>query len=257
MKKIGTEDKSVKIQLLVLIISIGGVVLATFISVFAVLRLKKSHQTASDEQKNSRKVNLAIPSKTFEVELHQSLFQDWGSGVKESSFQDDKSSVYLEVYNHGNIPAENVMVEIAVDFDELNDFMKDHTAFNDEDNHSFYLSEEEEKVVISFNKVENIKHEISFHLEELETIHPVGAEKHGIKIHLPRWYIYLLNIKAFNENLDLFSLNIILVYKDPNNESKLCTEEFLIEPEIHMAKREEEHSNNKVKYRIKGELIIE
>ncbi|WP_342446565.1 hypothetical protein [Paenibacillus sp. FSL L8-0638] len=246
-----------KIQLLVLIISIGGVVLATFISVFAVLRLKKSHQTATDEQKNSRKVNLAIPSKTFEVVLHQSLFQDWGSGVEEL-FQGDKSSVYLEVYNHGNIPAENVMVEIAVDFDELNDFMKDHTAFNDEDNHSFYLSEEEEKVVISFNKVENIKHEINFHFEELGTIHPVGAEKHGIKIHLPKWYIYLLNIKAFNENLDLFSLNIILVYKDLNNESKLCTKEFLIEPEIHMAKREEEeHSNNKVKYRIKGELIIE
>ncbi|QDA25646.1 hypothetical protein EJ573_19915 [Paenibacillus polymyxa] len=257
MKKIGTEDKSVKIQLLVLIISIGGVVLATFISVFAVLRLKKSHQTANDEHKNSRKVSLAIPSKTFEVELHQSLFQDWGSGVEEESFQDNKSSAYLEVYNHGNIPAENVMVEIAVDFDELNDFMKNHTAFNDEDNHSFYLSEEEEKVVISFNKVENIKHEISFHLEELGTIHPVGAEKHGIKIHLPSWYIYLLNIKAFDEKLDLFSLHIILVYKDLNNESKLSTKEFLIEPEIHMAKREEEHSNNKVKYRIKGELIIE
>ncbi len=56
MKKIGTEDKWVKIQLWVLIISIGGVVLATFISVFAVLRLKKSHQTATDEQKNSRRV---------------------------------------------------------------------------------------------------------------------------------------------------------------------------------------------------------
>jgi len=26
------------------------------------------------------------------------------------------------------------MVEIAVDFDELYDFMKDHSAFNDEDN---------------------------------------------------------------------------------------------------------------------------
>ncbi len=113
----------------------------------------------------------------------------------EESFQDDKSFVYLEVYNHGNIPAENVMVEIAVDFDELNDFMKDHTAFNDEDNHSFYLSEEEEKVVISFNKVENNKHEISFHLEELGTIHSVGAEKHSIKIHLPKWYIYLLNLR--------------------------------------------------------------
>ncbi|CAH1191979.1 hypothetical protein [Paenibacillus sp. JJ-223] len=197
---------------------------------------------------NSRKVNLAIPSKTFEVELHQPLFQDWGSGVEES-FQDEKSGFYLEVYNHGNIPAENVMVEIAVDFDELSDFMKDHIVFNGENHHSFYLSE--------FNKVENIKHEINFHLEEMGAVHPVGAEKHGIKIHLPKCYIYLLNIRAFNENLNLFSLNIILVYKDPNNESKLCTKEFLIEPEIHMAKREEEPSNNKVKYRIKGELIIE
>ncbi|MEN1986423.1 hypothetical protein [Paenibacillus hubeiensis] len=163
---------------------------------------------------NSRKVNLAIPSKTFEVELHQSLFQDWGSGVDES-FQDEKSGFYLEVYNHGNIPAENVMVEIAVNFDELSDFMKDHTVFNGENHHSFYLSE--------FNKVENIKHEINFHLEEMGAVHPVGAEKHGIKIHLPKWYIYLLNIRAFNENLNLFSLNIILVYKDSNNESKLCT----------------------------------
>ncbi|MFE6074189.1 hypothetical protein ACFVQB_06865 [Paenibacillus sp. NPDC057886] len=60
----------------------------------------------------------------------------------EESFQDDKSSVYLEVYNHGNIPAENVMVEIHVDFDELNDFMRDHTACYGKDNHSFYLSEE-------------------------------------------------------------------------------------------------------------------
>ncbi|MCV9951679.1 hypothetical protein [Paenibacillus sp. BT-177] len=88
--------------------------------------------------------------------------------MEESSFQDDKSSVYLEVYNHGNIPAENVMVEIAVDFDELNDFMKDHTAFNDEDNHSFYLSEEEEKVVISFNKVENINMKSVFILRNWE-----------------------------------------------------------------------------------------
>lgn len=245
-----------KIQLLVLIISIGGAVLATFISVFAVLRLKKSRQTSADEQKNSRKVSLAIPSKTFEVELHQSLFQDWASGVDES-FRDERSSVYLEVFNHGNIPAENVMVEFAVDFDELNDFMKDQTAINLQDNHSFYFSEEEEKVVISFNKAENIKHEINVLLEELGTILPVGEEKHGVKIHLPKWWIYLLNIKAFNENLDLFSLNIILVYKDPNNESKLCTKEFMIVPEIHMAKREEETSNNKVKYRFKGELIIE
>lgn len=245
-----------KIQLLAPIIFIGGVLLTTFISVFAVVRLKKRHQTATGEQKDSRKVNLAIPSKPFEVELYQSLFQDWGSGVEES-IQDDKSSFYLEVNNHGNFPAENVRVEIAVDFDELNDFMKDYTVFNDEDNHSFYPSVEEEKVVISFNKVENTKHEINFHVEELGTIHPVGAEKHGIKIHLPKGYIYLLNIKAFNENMDLFSLNIILAYKDPNNESKLCTKEFLIESKIHIAKREEETSNNKVKYRIKGELIIE
>lgn len=244
------------IQLWALIISISGVLLATFISVFAVLRLKKNHQTAADEQKNSRKVNLAIPSKTFEVELHESLFQDWGSDVEES-IHDDISSVYLEVYNHGNIPAENAKVEIAVDFDELKDIMIDPIGFNDEDHHSFYLSEEEEKVVISFNKIEEIKHEINFHLEELGTIHPVSAEKHGTKIHLPKWYIYLLNLKAFNENLDLFSLNIILVYKDPNNENKFCTKEFLIEPEIHMAKREEEPTNNKVKYRIKGELVIE
>lgn len=245
-----------KIQLLVLIISIGAVVLASFISVFAVLRLKKSHQTAPDEQRNSRNVNLTIPSKPFEVELDQSLFEDWGSGM-EPSFQGDQSSFYLEVYNHGNIPAENVMVEIAVDFDELNDFMREHNAFNDEDNHSFYLSREEEKVVISFDKVENIKHEVYFHPEELGTIHPVGVEKHGIKINLPKWYIYLLNIKAFNENMELFSLNIILVYKDPNNESKLYTKEFVIEPEIHLAKREEVPSNNMVRYKIKGEFIID
>lgn len=245
-----------KIQLLVLIISIVGVVLAIFISMFAVLRMKKSHQMATEEQKNNRKVNLVIPSKTFEAELHQSLFQDWESSV-EKSFQDDKSSVYLEVYNHGNIPAESIMVEFAVDFDELKDFMKDNlNAFNDEDNHSFYLFEEEDKVVISFHKVENIKHEINFYEEELGTIHPIKAEKHVTKIYLPKWYIYLLNLKAFNENLGLFSLNIILVYRDPNNESKLCTKEFLIEPEIYMAKREEEPSNHLVKYRIKGELII-
>lgn len=245
-----------KIQLLVLIISIGGAVLATFISVFAVLRLKKSRQTATDDQKNSSRVNLAIPSKPFEVELHQSLFQDWGSGVEES-LQDDKSSVYLEVYNHGNIPAEKVMVEITVEFDELSDFMKDHATFNDEDNHSFYLSKEEEKTVISFYKEETIKHEINTYLEELGTIYPAVAEKHGIKIHLPKWYIYLLNLKAFNESLDLFSLNIILVYKDQTNGNKLCTKELTIEPEIHIAKREEDPSNNKVKYKIKGELILE
>lgn len=245
-----------KIQLWVLIISIGGVVLAAFISVFAVLRLKLSHQRVTDKQQNSRTVNLVIPSKTFEVELHQSLFQDWGNGVEES-FQDDTSSVYLEVYNQGNIPAENVRVEIAVDFDELKDFMIDHTAFNAVDHHSFYLSEEEEKVVISFNKTENIKHEINVRLKDWGTIHPVDADKHAIKIHLPIWYIYLLNIKAFNENLDLFSLNIILVYKDPINENNLCTRELLIEPEIHMAKREEDPSNHKVKYIIKGELKIE
>lgn len=245
-----------KIQLLVLIISIAGVILATCISVFAVLRLKKSHQMAADEQKNCAKVSLAVPSKTFEVELHQSLFQDWGNDVEES-FQDDKSSVYLEVYNHGSIPAENVMVEFAVEYDELNDYIKEHRSFNGEDNHLFYLSEEEEKVIISFHKEENFKHTINLDLEDLGKIYPVGVEEHGIKIYLPKWYIYLLHLKAFNRNLDLFSLNIILVYNDPNNESKLCTKEFWIEPEIHMAKRQEEPSNHKVTYRIKGELIIE
>ncbi|MFP4977806.1 hypothetical protein ACE6ED_20540 [Paenibacillus sp. CN-4] len=245
-----------KIQLSVLIISIGGAVLATFISVIAVLRLKKS-QTATDDQKNSREVNLAMPSKTFEAELHQSLFQDWGHGVEGESFQDDKSNVYLEVYNHGNIPAENVIVEITVDFDEFNDFMKDHATLNGNDNHSFYLSKEEEKNVISFYKEETIKHEINVHHEELGTIYPDDAAKQGIKIHLPKWYIYLLNIKAFNESLDLFSLNIILVYKDQTNGNKLCTKEFMIEPEIHMAKREEDPANKKVNYRIKGELIME
>lgn len=245
-----------KIQIWVLIISIGAVVISVLVSMFAVLRLKSRQQTETGRQLNNRKVNLAIPSKTFEVELHQSLFQDWGSGM-EASFQGGQSSFYLEVYNHGNIPAENVMVEIAVDFDDLKDFMKDHTTFKDEDNHSFYFSEVEEQVVISFGQVGTIQHEINSHLKELGTIHPVNAEQHGMRIHLPEWYIYLLNIKAFNENMEFFSLNIILVYRDPNNESKLCTKEFVIDPEIHLAKREEVPSNNMVKYRMKGEFIIE
>jgi len=33
---------------------------------------------------------------------------------------------------------------------------------------------------------ENIKHELNFHFEELGTIHPVGTEKHDMKIHLPK-----------------------------------------------------------------------
>lgn len=249
------------VNLIIQIISSMGTTIAAIFTAKAAIQAKKSNEIAISQLNKNRSVNIVLPFKKFEANMVPSLYRDWPISL-EDYIEKNESRFYLEVYNAGNVPAEDVTFHFEHGglFNFSYDYSIDNSGFTGDNSHYFHISELEDKSHIHFFRGEKEEYnaEMNFSNDKfLGTILPVEIGKDAIKVHLPKWYIFLVNLKAFNSNLNIIDLKLVFNYTDPNDQSKKCSKTILIEPQFFSFSKidDNEYPEGIYKYNIMGQFI--
>ncbi|MGG2185381.1 hypothetical protein ABFY55_14580 [Bacillus altitudinis] len=249
------------VNLIIQIISSMGTTIAAIFTAKAAIQAKKSNEIAITQLNKNRRVNIVLPFKKFEANSVQSLYRDWPINL-EDYIEENESRFYLEVYNAGNVPAEDVTLHFESDgiFNFSYDYSQNNNGFTGNESHYFHISELEDKVFIHFFRggKKEFQDEMNFsNVKFLGTILPVEIGKDAIKVHLPKWYIFLVNLKAFNSNLNIINLKLVVQYTDPNDQSKKCSKTILIEPQFFSCSKIDdfEYPDGIYKYEVMGQFI--
>ncbi|MCY7789862.1 hypothetical protein [Bacillus haynesii] len=217
-----------KFQLIISILSTMFTAVAAVASFYAARAASKSNKINLEEIRKRDKPVLDVPSKKFKGVLLDNLLSQWDGG-DENHLKNGAADYFLDLNNIGNIHARNVVMYF--EYEGLEDFVKEYSNdgfvwTREEDNQlSFYLEKNKRHnfYFINFHhfspseKISNkIRVAITSQYENLGTVQPSKYNTESTKVHLPLFYVLLLNFNQFAlNNLKIFDLYLILEYIDP------------------------------------------
>ncbi|MHC2450275.1 hypothetical protein ACUXP3_000873 [Bacillus altitudinis] len=235
------------LELIIQIISSGGALFAAIFTAYAAFQSKKSNEIAINEIKQNRRVKFNISDKDFQSTFPIDCRKDFITDEDSIPIKKEKSKFYLKARNIGNLPAENV--ELSFEYEGIEDFVKSYSLENACVRNGcklFHTYKQDGKTHIEFYPDINRGNsfEFSSQKEFYGCVMPFDYSDSSLNIHLPLFYIYLINMKAMHEDISLFSLIIKLKFNDPNRKGENITQKFSFRPEIYIGDNYNHTPNN-------------
>ncbi|MED1747525.1 hypothetical protein [Bacillus zhangzhouensis] len=241
------------------IVSTAGGLIAAIYTARAAIQAKKSNQIAINEIKQNRRVKLNISHKDFKSTFSMDCGKDFIVDEDSIPIKKEKSKFYLKARNIGNLPAENV--ELSFEYEGIEDFVKSYSPENAYVNNGcklFHTYKQDGKTHMEFypdiNRGDSF--EFSSQKEFYGCVMPFDYSDSSLNIHLPLFYIYMINMKAIYEDISLFSLIIKLKFDDPNRKGESITQKFSLRPEIYIGDNYNYIPNNADYFNINGKFIV-
>ncbi|ASB93410.1 hypothetical protein [Bacillus subtilis] len=212
-------------QLIISILSTIFTAVAAIASFYAAKAAAKSNKINIEEIQKRDKPVLDVPSKKFKGPLEKNLLGQWEEGVKDP-LKHGAANYFLNLNNIGNAYARNVVMHF--EYEGLDDFIALYSdgGWTYEDNIlSFYLEKKEKQNFHfinfhHFSPKDEISNKIRLPIfpqyENLGTVQPSKYNTESTKIHIPLFYLLLLNINEYaHREIKLFDLFLVIEYTDP------------------------------------------
>lgn len=228
------------LESIIQIFSTGGALIAAIFTAVAAFQAKKSNEIALKEIKQNRRVKMNIPNKNFQHAFTMDFRKDFEVESDQRPDHKEKSKFYLKIRNIGNLPAENV--QISFEYKGLENFIRSYSRENAYEGYGgdlFHAYNKDGKSYIEFYPHPNgssTTFEFSSHKDYYGCLMPYNYSDSSFNIHLPLLYIYLINMKAIYEDINLFDLIIKLKFDDPNKKGYII-QKFSLEPEIYVGEQ--------------------
>ncbi|WP_430742087.1 hypothetical protein [Bacillus atrophaeus] len=212
-------------QLIISIITTLFTAVAATASFYAARAAAKSNEITMEEIKKRDIPVLDVPPKKFkgELDVEWDFLKQWEGG-DENHLKNYAADYYIELDNIGNAPARNIVMQFEyTGFEEYVALYSNERGGWKSTEYPilFHVEKDRTKGFYYLNFFQDVQSNPKFvrtvvlsQYENLGTVQPSKYNTESTKVHLPLFYVYLLNFKACNGELEIFELFLVLKYTD-------------------------------------------